>query len=180
VNGPGFLVGFWQQLFYTCAASLFRLHDTEPKNWNQAQWCNAVDLNLYNGARMGFNGFVAVGVGAMFGAWLRWGLGLMFNDIHPTIPLGTLAANLIGGYLVGVATMLSAGNEGISPEMRLFIITGFLGGLTTFSAFSAEAVGMLTRAQYSWAFLHMLSHLFGSVALTAIGFFTAQAIRQQL
>lgn len=127
---------------------------------------------------MGFNGFIAVGVGAAFGAWLRWGLGMLLNAVHPAIPLGTLAVNLIGGYLIGVAMAVLSGENGISPEMRLLITTGFLGGLTTFSTFSAEAVDLLSRAQYGWASLHILGHLLGSLLLTMLGFFTVQLLRQ--
>jgi CrcB protein len=127
---------------------------------------------------MGFNGFIAVGVGAAFGAWLRWGLGMLLNAAHPAIPLGTLAVNLIGGYLIGVAMAVLSGEHGISPEMRLLITTGFLGGLTTFSTFSAEAVDLLSRAQYGWASLHILGHLLGSLLLTMLGFFTVQLLRQ--
>jgi CrcB protein len=127
---------------------------------------------------MGFNGFIAVGVGAAFGAWLRWGLGMLLNAVHPAIPLGTLAVNLIGGYLIGVAMAVLSGEHGISPEMRLLITTGFLGGLTTFSTFSAEAVDLLSRAQYGWASLHILGHLLGSLLLTMLGFFTVQLLRQ--
>lgn len=127
---------------------------------------------------MGFNGFIAVGVGAAFGAWLRWGLGMLLNAVHPAIPLGTLAVNLIGGYLIGVAMAVLSGEHGISPEMRLLITTGFLGGLTTFSTFSVEAVDLLSRAQYGWASLHILGHLLGSLLLTMLGFFTVQLLRQ--
>lgn len=127
---------------------------------------------------MGVSSFVAVGVGAAAGAWARWGLGLLLNAAHPTIPLGTLAANLIGGYLIGIAMAVLSGAHGISPEMRLLITTGFLGGLTTFSAFSAEAVDLLSRAQYGWALLHIFGHLFGSLLLTMLGYFTVQLLRQ--
>lgn len=127
---------------------------------------------------MGVSGFVAVGVGAAVGAWLRWGLGILLNTVHPSIPLGTLTANLIGGYLIGVAMAVLYGEHGISPEMRLLIMTGFLGGLTTFSTFSAEAVDLLSRAQYGWALLHIFGHLLGSLLLTMLGFFTVQLLRQ--
>ena len=89
--------------------------------------------------------FFAVGVGAALGAWLRWGFGLWFNPALPELPLGTLAANLVGGYLIGLAMAFFIHYPSLSPEWRLFIITGFLGGLTTFSTFSAETVTLLLR-----------------------------------
>jgi CrcB protein len=119
-------------------------------------------------------GFLAVGIGAALGAWLRWGLGLLLNATVPYLPLGTLAANLIGGYLIGVAVELFFHNVLVSPEWRLFIITGFLGGLTTFSAFSAEAVELLMHDQYRWALLHVGLHLAGSLLMTMLGIFTVR------
>jgi fluoride exporter len=129
---------------------------------------------------MGFYGFLAVGGGAAFGASLRWWLGILLNPLFPTLPFGTLAANLIGGYLVGVALAFfagHAGHAGLPPEARLFVITGFMGGLTTFSTFSAEAVALFSRAEYGWAFLHMAVHLGGSLALTALGMLTVKLLQ---
>jgi len=122
-------------------------------------------------------GFVVVGIGAALGAWARWGLGVALNSVVPTLPLGTLAANLIGGYLVGVAVELFVQHSGITPEVRLFIITGFLGGLTTFSTFSAEAVTLLARQQYTWALGLIGLHLIGSLALTLLGIVTVKAFQ---
>ncbi|MDP2248185.1 MAG: fluoride efflux transporter CrcB, partial [Nitrosomonadales bacterium] len=116
--------------------------------------------------------------GAALGAWARWGMGLLLNAMHPAIPLGTLAVNLVGGYLIGVIMAILAGEHSISPEMRLLITTGFLGGLTTFSTFSIESVDLLSRAQYGWASVHILSHLAGSLVMTALGFLTVQMLRQ--
>jgi CrcB protein len=121
-------------------------------------------------------GFAAVGVGAACGAWLRWWLGLRLNPLFPTVPLGTLASNLIGGYLVGVAVGVFTQNQGLAPEWRLFAITGFLGGLTTFSTFSAEVVTLLSRGQVHWAIATATAHLAGSLALTALGMATVRAI----
>jgi fluoride exporter len=118
----------------------------------------------------------AVGLGAAFGAWLRWWLGLRLNPLFPTVPLGTLASNLVGGYLVGIAVAFFAQNQGLAPEWRLFAITGFLGGLTTFSTFSAEVVTLLSRGQVSWAFATAFAHLAGSLLLTALGFATVRAL----
>lgn len=125
---------------------------------------------------MGFMAFIAVGLGAALGAWLRWGLGNVLNGVFPTLPMGTLAANLIGGYVIGLAVAFFGQHPGLSPEARLFVITGFLGGLTTFSTFSAEAVGLLTRGEVFWALVHLGSHLGGSLLLTWLGMLTVKAI----
>jgi CrcB protein len=121
-------------------------------------------------------GVLAIGVGAAIGAWLRWLLGAAFNGALPGLPLGTLAANLIGGFLVGVAVEYFGQHAQLAPEWRLFIMTGFLGGLTTFSTFSAEAVEILARGEYGWATLHVLAHLVGSLGLTVLGLAIARAL----
>lgn len=123
---------------------------------------------------MSLAGFVAVGVGAALGAWLRWLLGIMLNPLFPTLPMGTLAANLFGGYAIGLVMQLMVHHAGIAPEVRLFIITGFLGALTTFSTFSAEAVTLLSRQQFAWAGLHILGHLTGSLLMTVLGIVTVK------
>ena len=125
---------------------------------------------------MGATGFLAVGIGAALGAWLRWFFGVTLNAINPNLPYGTLAANLVGGYLVGVAVEYFSQQGGLSVEMRLFVITGFLGGLTTFSSFSAEAVGLLMENRYAWAILLISSHLLGSIIMTVLGIFTVRSI----
>jgi CrcB protein len=119
---------------------------------------------------------LAVFVGAGFGALLRFGLGNWLNPIHPALPLGTVAANLAGGLMVGLATSYFAANPTLAPEWRLLAITGFLGGLTTFSTFSAEVVHMIGRQQYAWALGAAGIHLLGSLALTAVGIATARAL----
>ena len=121
---------------------------------------------------MSLGSFLAVGGGAALGAWARWGLGVALNPLFPTVPLGTLAANLIGGYLVGFAVALFHHHAGLSPELKQFLITGFLGGLTTFSTFSAEVVALIERAQYGWALAAAGGHLVGSLAMTALGIAT--------
>jgi len=126
---------------------------------------------------MGAGGFAAVGVGAALGAWLRWSLGVFLNPVFSALPLGTLVANLVGGYLMGLVMGLFALESSASPEMRLFITTGFLGGLTTFSAFSAEAVHLLSRGEYGWASAHILSHVVGSLIMTGLGVLTIQMLR---
>jgi CrcB protein len=120
---------------------------------------------------------IAVALGAVLGAWLRWGLGMWLNERAPQLPLGTLASNLVGGYAVGVAIALFSDRTGISPEWRLFIVTGFLGGLTTFSTFSAESVTMMLRGEYGWAITHTVAHLGGSLVMTALGIATWRMLR---
>jgi CrcB protein len=117
--------------------------------------------------------FAAVGGGAALGAWLRWGLGLLLNPIFPPIPFGTLASNLIGGWLMGIAMAVLAHFEALAPETRLLMTTGFLGGLTTFSTFSAEATTLLTRGQYGWSAAIVVLHVAGSIAMTLLGIFIA-------
>jgi len=126
---------------------------------------------------LGFSAFLAVGLGAAIGAWLRWGLGVWLNPVVPSLPLGTLTANLIGGYLIGIAAGFFALHSNLPVELRLLIITGFLGGLTTFSTFSSEAVDLLTRSQYGWAAAHVLGHLIGSLAMTALGLLTIHLLK---
>jgi len=112
---------------------------------------------------------VAISVGSSLGALLRWWLGTRLNAHFPAIPPGTLAANLIGGYIIGVAIAVFATWPAIAPEWRLFVITGFCGGLTTFSTFSAEVVTLLQQGRLLWACGAAAVHLFGSVTMTLAG-----------
>ena len=118
---------------------------------------------------MTFPGFLAVGGGAAVGAWLRWWLGMLLNPLFPTLPLGTLAANLVGGYLMGIALAVLSHFEALPPEARLLITTGFLGGLTTFSTFSAEATTLLGRQQFGWTAALVGAHVVGSIVMTFAG-----------
>jgi CrcB protein len=120
--------------------------------------------------------FAAVGLGAALGGWLRWGLSLWLNPRAPTFPLGTLASNLVGGYLVGFFVALFVARLDLAPEWRLFVVTGFLGGLTTFSTFSAEVSEHLMRGNYAAGFLLASVHLAGSLLLTIAGFATFRAL----
>lgn len=118
--------------------------------------------------------WLAVGGGAAIGAWVRWGLGVALNAA--ILPMGTLIANLMGGFLMGLALAYFI-NTPSHNELRLFVMTGFLGGLTTFSAFSAEAFALLQKQHYAWAIGHISSHLLGSLLMTAFGFMLVQYFR---
>lgn len=118
---------------------------------------------------------IAIGVGASIGAVARWMLGTALNALFPTIPPGTLVANLIGAYLIGIAIAYSANNAALPAEWRLFVITGFLGGLTTFSTFSAEVTTLLQEGRLAWAGAEIAVHVAGSVAMTVLGLATVTA-----
>jgi len=116
-----------------------------------------------------FWSIVYIAIGASIGAVLRWFLGLKLNHIFVDIPMGTLASNLAGGYLIGICVAFFATNASISTELRLFIITGFLGGLTTFSTFSAEIIALLQSSKLALAGLAIALHLGGSLVMTVLG-----------
>lgn len=120
--------------------------------------------------------FTAVGIGAALGAWLRWGFNSWLGPRSGEWPLGTIAANLVGGYLVGIAVAYFLLRPDLAPEWRLFVITGFLGGLTTFSTFSAEVTELLMRGDTLAGVGLAAVHLFGSLVLTAAGFATVRAL----
>jgi CrcB protein len=111
----------------------------------------------------------AIFIGAGIGALVRWVLGIALNPVFPTIPLGTLAANVVGGLLMGLVLGLFAQLETLSPVVRLAITTGFLGGLTTFSTFSAETSTLLLRGEYLWASAAVIAHVGASLAATLAG-----------
>lgn len=118
------------------------------------------------------NSVLAISLGAALGAVSRWLLGNALNALFPTIPPGTLAANLIGGYLIGLAIAFFSQHAGLPPEWRLFVVTGFLGGLTTFSTFSAEVSTLLQQGQILWASAAISVHVAGSLAMTLAGMAT--------
>jgi CrcB protein len=119
---------------------------------------------------------VAVGVGASLGALLRWWLGSQLNHLFPTIPPGTLAANLVGGYVIGIAIAFFA-QSSLAPEWRLLVITGFCGGLTTYSTYSAELVTLLQQGRVLWALGAAATHLVGSVVMTVAGIGTVTVLK---
>jgi len=119
---------------------------------------------------------VVIAVGASLGAWLRWLLGMKLNALFPTIPPGTVVANMVGGYIIGLAIAFLAASPTLSPEWRLLIITGFCGGLTTFSTFSAETVALIQEGRLLWALGSVSLHVVGSLAMTAAGLLSYQMI----
>jgi len=120
---------------------------------------------------------MVISLGAALGACLRWWLGLLLNTVFPTLPLGTLAANLTGGFLIGVAVGVFSHHPSLPSEWRLFAVTGFLGGLTTFSTFSAEVVNLILKQQYGWALGTASIHVTGSLLLTILGIYTVAWLR---
>lgn len=124
------------------------------------------------------NSILAISLGASAGAVLRWLLGRALNALFPLVPIGTLAANLIGGYLIGVALAIFAAIPQLAPEWRLLVITGFLGGLTTFSTFSAEVTTLLQQGRFQWAGTAIAAHVLGSLAMTMLGLATVALLRR--
>lgn len=120
---------------------------------------------------------LAIFCGAGLGALLRAGFNLVTVNVASMLPLGTFISNMVGGYLIGIAVAFFGNNPNLSPEWKLFVITGFLGGLTTFSSFSAEVVGFMQRGEVTWALGTALLHLLGSLCLTFLGILTYQALK---
>lgn len=117
---------------------------------------------------------IAIAIGASVGAWIRWGLGMRLNGLFPTMPPGTVLANLVGGYIIGLALAFFTSNPSISQEWRLLIMTGFCGGLTTFSTFSAETLTLIQEGRMVWALGAVSVHVIGSLVMTALGLLTYQ------
>lgn len=124
-----------------------------------------------------FSSILSISAGASLGALLRWALGTRLNALFPNVPPGTLAANLLGGYLIGVAVAWFASYPSLPAPWRLFVITGFLGGLTTFSTFSAEVTSHLTEGRLGWAMGAIAIHVLGSLAMTLLGMGTVALFR---
>jgi CrcB protein len=119
----------------------------------------------------------AIFCGAGFGALLRAGFNVLTVGIASTLPLGTFISNMVGGYFIGIAVAFFGANPNLSPEWKLFVITGFLGGLTTFSSFSADVVAFIERGEFAWALGTALLHVLGSLALTLLGIWTFHSFR---
>ncbi len=123
---------------------------------------------------MNMTAFIAVFCGAGFGAIFRWFLGILLNGLFPRIPLGTLSVNLLGGYLIGIAMTYFATRYTLPPEWRLFIVTGFLGGLTTFSTFSAEVMTLISQNEWLWTLILCGAHVLGALVCVALGIYTCK------
>ena len=123
------------------------------------------------------NSILAISLGASLGAILRWVLGLVLDSMSVAITMGTLAANWIGGFLIGVAMAFFSAHTELSPQWRLLIITGFLGGLTTFSSFSAELTSMIQGGRLSIALITVMLHVVGSILMTFLGIYTYQLFK---
>ncbi|WP_148715628.1 fluoride efflux transporter CrcB [Chitinolyticbacter meiyuanensis] len=121
--------------------------------------------------------FLLIGLGAALGAWARWGLSVMLNPLFPALPMGTLAANWVGGYLMGIALGVFSLWQTLPDEFKLLVTTGFLGGLTTFSTFSAEITTLMLRQQPLWALGGIMAHVAGSLTLTWLGLRTVDWLK---
>ncbi len=121
---------------------------------------------------------LAICVGGSLGSVLRWWLGMLLNAHFPTIPPGPLTANLVGGYINCLAVAFFATYSALAPEWRLFVITGFCGGLTTFSTFSAEITALLQQGRVLWALVAAATHLLGSILMTFAGIGTFVWLRK--
>ncbi len=119
---------------------------------------------------MNFTSALAIGLGAALGAWGRWGLCMLLNAVLPNLPLGTLIVNLSGGFMMGMVLAAIGLDTLVHPRLLLFITTGFLGGLTTFSAFTGESLSLLQKQEYWWAAIHASSHVFGALFMAATGY----------
>jgi len=119
---------------------------------------------------------LAIAIGAVLGAWSRWGFGLLFNPLFPTLPLGTLFANVLGGYLIGVVIGFSKTFAYFSPALQLAIVTGFLGSFTTFSTFSAETIHLFVSESYLWGVITIFAHVGGTLLMTIFGIYTVRLI----
>ena len=124
----------------------------------------------------GYGSVIAVFAGGGLGCLLRWWLGALLNPVFPTVPLGTVTANLAGGMLIGLASAFFSHNASVPPEIRLMVITGFLGGLTTFSTFSLEVVTLIGQREYFWALGLASLHLLGALFMTALGIVIVDAL----
>jgi CrcB protein len=122
---------------------------------------------------MSWTNLAAVGIGAACGAWMRWGLSVLLNPVVPQLPIGTLTANLVGGFIIGIV-MGVAEPIHLSMTLRLLLVTGFLGGLTTFSTFSAETMNLMLKGDYGWGALVIVTHVTGSLLLTGVGVLLAR------
>jgi len=124
--------------------------------------------------------FIYIGVAAAIGAWSRWGLGILLNTLHPIFPIGTLTVNLLGGYLMGVSMGAFEFFSDLSPDLKLIINIGFLGGLTTFSACTAEIFQLLQKNELVASLTLIALHVFGSILMAYLGWLSISFIKQSI
>lgn len=123
-----------------------------------------------------YKSLFAVIIGGSLGCVIRWVLSMRLNGLFPNLPPGTLLVNLTGGFIIGLALAFFVRQPHLDPAWKFFITTGLCGGMTTFSTFSAEVVVLLQNGNYSWAIISVLTHIFGSLLMTAAGFLVMTAI----
>jgi CrcB protein len=123
-----------------------------------------------------FAGFVALCIGSLIGATLRWLAQIVLNPILPTLPIGTLLINVVGGFVIGMVVAVYQGNPDWSPHWRVFLIPGLLGGLTTFSSFTAESMLLLQEGRPGWAFAHAAAHVLGALVACFAGYALVQKL----
>ena len=116
---------------------------------------------------------LSIALGSVIGAWLRWGISLKFNSVFENIPFGTVIVNLIGAFIIGLAVSFFS-NSSISPNYKLFVVTGFCGALTTFSTFSVEIVALLQASKFEYAISTIAIHVIGSLIFTVLGILSYQ------
>ena len=116
---------------------------------------------------------LSIALGSVIGAWLRWGISLRFNSVFENIPFGTVIVNLIGAFIIGLAVSFFS-NSSISPNYKLFVVTGFCGALTTFSTFSVEIVEFLQASKLEYAISTIAIHVIGSLIFTVLGILSYQ------
>ena len=124
--------------------------------------------------------FLYIGVAAAIGGWSRWGIGILLDTLHPVFPIGTLTVNLVGGYLMGVSMGLFEFFSDLSPDLKLIINIGFLGGLTTFSAFTAEIFHLLQKNELVASLTLIALHVVGSILMAYLGWLTIGFIKQSI
>ncbi len=124
--------------------------------------------------------FVYIGMAAAIGAWSRWGIGILLNTLHPIFPIGTLTVNLLGGYLIGISMGAFELFSDLSPDLKLIINIGFLGGLTTFSAFTAEIFQLLQKNEFVASLTLIALHVIGSILMAYLGWLSISFIRQSI
>jgi CrcB protein len=121
-------------------------------------------------------GFIALFCGSLIGATLRWLAQIVLNPVLPTLPLGTLLVNVVGGFAIGIGLAMFQNNPGLPQYWRVFVVPGLLGGLTTFSSFTGESMALLQEGRPGWAFAHAAAHVFGALLACFAGYALVQKL----